>query len=100
MPWLHRRSPAPWPPSLGFLWHRGYTFRHPEREYKDNAAVQGAGFVSLTLFNIGASPVVLWAALQVVPSPILLAKLVTEGLLTAETFLILHVVFRKKGARA
>lgn len=83
----------------GFLWHRGWTFRHPDSAYRSGMAVQGVGFLGLTLANIVLSPMVLAALLVVLPRPVLLTKVLAEAVIVVESFLVLRLVFRHGAVR-
>jgi putative flippase GtrA len=82
---------------IGFLGHKYFSFRAERVEGVPALAIQGSGYVAVTLFNIAFSPLVVQAAVQIADGRLVLAKIAAEAFLVLETYILLRALFGYKG---
>ena len=82
---------------IGFVAHRGYSFRHGGVD-AHGLLSQGGGYGVLTLAGVAFSPVVLALALRCCGERLLLAKAAAEVVMAGLNFIAMRWLFRARPA--
>lgn len=82
--------------TIGFLLHKHFTFRWPQH---DRPLRQAARYVSLLVFNLGLSTVLIWVAVRGLGWPALAGKIATEAVIAGISFLVSRSLVFRRAAR-
>lgn len=82
---------------IGFVAHKGYSFRHGGVD-AHGLLSQGGGYGVLTLAGVALSPVVLTLALRLCGERLLVAKLAAEVVMAVVNFVAMRWLFRARAA--
>lgn len=82
--------------AAGYFGHRNFTFRENRAEPALGPAGQWAGYVTVAVATIVASPLCIMIAMRLTGDRELLAKVMTEPLLIAMSYAGLRFVFRRR----
>ncbi|SOY64615.1 GtrA family protein [Cupriavidus taiwanensis] len=82
---------------VGFVAHKGYSFRHGGVA-AHGLLSQGGGYGVLTLAGVALSPVVLALALRLCGERLLVAKLAAEVVMAGLNFVAMRWLFRARAA--
>lgn len=79
--------------AVGFFAHRYLTFRQARGQDARPATTQGLSYVVVTVSGLVISPWVLWGLYRVLSPHLLVAKILCDGIMLMQTFVLLRLIF-------
>jgi putative flippase GtrA len=79
--------------AVGFFAHRYLTFLGARGQEARPVSMQGLSYVAVTVSGLVISPWLLWGLYQALSPHLLVAKVLCDGIMLIQTFILLRLVF-------
>ncbi|CAN7443295.1 GtrA family protein [Caballeronia sp. LjRoot31] len=83
--------------AVGFFGHKYFSFAQPEAAGSKgrSSSVQVVGYICIMVAGIVLSPFVIWFMLRIVQPHLVLAKILTEGVMVCINFVLMKALFSR-----